>query len=262
MKYFFKFLKYLLIVLIIAYAVTFYYRDKLVSISSNIHPATLKDPVQTPAKITAKIIFPYNQYSYVVNPIYDYKITGVVVSKFDYDPAENDPEKVIRYDLCMAWGKNVSDNIYLSPNISFSQNQRFCNYKYSQDIGFNTNQLSNNHLVTTNEYILEKLKTISNGDEISITGQLINMTASGTGNDNSGLKSLNWSSSTNRTDTGARACEVIYVESIDILTSAHEQGNQINTYSMYAIGAIFALFFLRLSFIVLFLKPNKNIARL
>ncbi|NCQ54399.1 hypothetical protein COV88_03670 [Candidatus Saccharibacteria bacterium CG11_big_fil_rev_8_21_14_0_20_41_19] len=261
MKYFFGLLKLVLIVSIIAFAVTFYYKDKLVSISSDVHPATLKDPVQTPLKSSYKITFPYNQYSYVVNPLYDYKITGVVVSKFDYDPAENDAEKVIRYDLCMAWGKNVSDSVYLSPNISFSQNQRFCNYKYSQDIGFNANQMSNNHLVTTNESILEKLKTISNGDEISITGQLINMTASGTGNDNSGLKSLTWNSSTTRTDTGAGACEVIYVESIDILTSAHEQGNQINTYAMYAIGAIFALLFLKLSFIVLFLKPDKNIVR-
>lgn len=257
MKYVYKFLELLLVILVIAFAVSYYYKDKLISIP-NVHPATLKDPIQKTVTSSYKINFKNYNYTYEVTPVADYKITGVVVSKSDYNQPNDDPEKVVRFDICMVWGKNVSDNIYLSPNISFSQNQRLCNYKFSGDVGLHEDQISNNCIVTTNSSIIDKIQSINIGDEISITGQLVNLSASGSANEYSSLKSYNWSTSTDRKDTGARAYEMIYVESIDILTSAHETGIKVNTYSLWAIGGIIALFILRAMVIILFLKPKRN----
>ncbi len=257
MKYIFKLLKIILIISIGAYIVAFYYSDKLIGIDSGISAATYKDPVQTKIKPSYKINFKNGNYDYSITPVADYKISGIVVSKMDYNPADTDVEKVIRYDLCMVWGDNVMDKTYLSPNISYSQNQRFCTYSFSSGASLNTIQISNSHLITTNEAVLEKLKSIKRGDEIVITGQLVNMSATGAANINSDIKTQTWSTSINRTDTGPGACEVIYVESIDIVTPAHKVGDQVSQYALWAIEGIFGFFVLKFMLTILFLRPKK-----
>lgn len=215
---------------------------------------TLKDPIQAAVTTSEKINFKNGDYDYVATPLYDYKIAGVILSKYDYNPDDSDAEKVIRYDLCMAWGQNVSDKVYLSSNISFSQSNRFCNFYYSGSTSFRSDQASNNHLVTMDDEVLRILKTINRGDEVVITGKLINMTA-GNANKSDANNLKSWTTSTDRQDTSSGACEVIYVESIQVLKSAHNTEIAANRYSFIGILIMSSVLFLRLLWFLIFIQP-------
>jgi hypothetical protein len=155
----------------------------------------------------------------------------------------------------MVWGSNVTDKTYLSPDISFSQDNRFCNYHYSKPVDFNIKQISNNHLVTTDESVLKVIESIENGDEVMITGMLVNLFATPLATDAS---TRSWNSSTNREDTGAGACEVIYVESIDVLAAAHNFDKNLNQYSLWGILTVLAIFILEIIAVVVFIKPKTK----
>jgi len=251
------FLRLLLIVFVIVFGVSFFTKNRLVQIN-DIHAATFKDPIQTAITKSPTINFKSGDYQYITSPLFDYKITGVVVSKHDYNPSDDNIEKPIRYDLCIVWGQNVKDKIYLSSKLSFSQGNRFCNYNYSEPVSFDTNQISNNHLVTINDVILDRIKSINTGDEVTVSGKLINMTASGNYNDDTAPHGMSWSTSTIRTDTGAGACEVILVDSVDVLTSVHETDSTVNMYSLLAIAGVMAIFVLELIAAFFYIKPKTK----
>jgi hypothetical protein len=255
-KYINIIVRLIFVALLVTFVISYFVKDNLVGISS-IHDSTKSNPVQTTIKNAKNFSFNVGESNYGVAPIDDYKISGVVVSKHDYNPPDYDIEKPARYDLCLVWGSNVVDKIYLSPDISFSQSDRFCNYHYSKPVNFNTNGISNNHLITTNDSVLAKLATIRDGDEVLVTGRLINMTGFTT-DSRAEVKNYHWNSSTIRTDTGEGACEVIYVDSIDILTPSHNFGVEVNQYSLWAIIGIIAIFVLQILSLVLFIKPKTK----
>ena len=76
---------------------------------------------------------------------------------------------------------------------------------------FNMQQLSNNHLISDDEYIRKQVQKIRIGDQIRVRGYLAGYTAGG------GSKR---GTSTTRTDTGDGACETIYVEQFRIIEPA------------------------------------------
>ena len=70
--------------------------------------------------------------------------------------------------------------------------------------------------------IEKQLKRILTGDQITLRGKLVNVTARLVGEGGRyDSASITWNTSTTRTDTGAGACEVIYVEDVQILRPAH-----------------------------------------
>ncbi|MFZ2125872.1 MAG: hypothetical protein WA087_04125 [Candidatus Saccharimonadales bacterium] len=247
-------LRLLFIAFITAFLISFFNKGRLVEIS-NLDDSVKVDPAQTSATRPHKIEFSVDGNDYVVTPLYDYKISGIVVSKHDYGADTGSLSKPIRYDLCMVWGRNVTDKTYLSPDISFSQGDRFCNYNYSKPVDFDVTQISNNHLVTTNDDILKVIETIENGDEVVIKGMLIDLFVSPKAAD---VSTRSWASSTNREDTGAGACEVIYIESIEILASVHAFDKNINQYSMWGLFAVLAIFAIEIIAVVVFIKPKTK----
>lgn len=245
---------------LVAFGWSFYNLNQIGRVD-NLNSATKSDPVQTAIAKMDPIIFKTAAYTYTASPSYDYTITGIVVSKQDYEPQETDVTLPMRYDICMVWGKNATSGIYLSPDVSFSQNQRFCNFNYSGSLDFNKAELSNNHIVTTDQAILDKIKMIRRGDEISITGYLINMNAMPNSSAvYDSTKVTKWDTSITRTDTGAGACEVIYVKSLDILTDSHVLDKQQNQYSLWGLIGTSSMFIIELFIIMLFVKPKARTA--
>lgn len=256
MKYIFRFLLIIFILAVGIFGFSYFKKNLLVE-NKNISSASLAEPVQTTSDESYSISFKSGNYDYAVDPLYNYTITGVVVSRHDYNPADNDSEKPIRYDLCIVWGKNISEKTYLSPDVSFSQGQRFCNYSFHNSPTFYTQQISNNHIVTTNGAILDKLQSINPGDEVKISGQLVNLSVSGVDSGGSKVNS-SWKTSTDRKDTGAGACEVIYVDSVDVLSATHQQDVVANDYSYYVIIGIVALFAVKVVIFILFAGSKKD----
>jgi hypothetical protein len=74
---------------------------------------------------------------------------------------------------------------------------------------FNMNQLSNNHLISADPFIRDRVAEIRVGDQIRIKGLLARYGAAGNG----GLRGT----STTRDDSGDGACETILVEELEIV---------------------------------------------
>ena len=73
------------------------------------------------------------------------------------------------------------------------------------------NQLSNNHLISDDDFIRRQTRKIQIGDQIRVRGYLASYSNPGGGRRGT---------STTRTDTGDGACETVFVESFRIVQPA------------------------------------------
>jgi hypothetical protein len=181
-------------------------------------PALEPEPVQTsvrPAPYRVNV----GKVDYSINPLFDYEIRGLVVSKHNADAwwdwihaAANDHLNVV--DLCVVWGSNASQGRYLP--ISFSSGQWTCNFETRSSEAFqafNTTQISNNHVLTDNPAMAKKLRNIRIGDQIALKGQLVEY------RHQAGMDFFR-GTSTVRTDTGNGACETIFASEVSVIKSA------------------------------------------
>ena len=153
---------------------------------------------------------------YSVQPLYKYDLYGMVVSKhdantwWDYLHKEwNDKLNII--DLCVVWGENARTGAYR--DISFSSGQFTCNYQTSSGeawAAFDTNAISNNHLLSDDPALTRKMREVRIGDQIHFSGYLAEYSH------NQGF-AFKRGTSTVRTDSGNGACETVYVEDFEVL---------------------------------------------
>ena len=171
-------------------------------------------PRQTP---TAKTPFTvdYAGVRYGVEPKFAYDLYGMVVSYRQHDGESlmhrraNDHLNVA--DLCVVW----SDTAF-SPTlheISFWNGIFTCNFE-TRDAeawaNFDTHEISNNHLISADDAIRDRVGTVRIGDQVHIRGWL---SSYGNGPSKRGT-------STTRDDTGNGACETIYIDDFEVLARA------------------------------------------
>lgn len=113
-------------------------------------------------------------------------------------------------DLALAWGP-MNDPRVLEA-ISFSQSARFYRWRYEgqppiprRDIELNS---ANMHMIPSSDAIARRLKAVKAGDTVRIRGYLVQATSK---------DGWTWRSSFTREDTGAGACELIFVQELDVL---------------------------------------------
>ena len=186
----------------------------------------------------------FNGVPYRVEPEYEYDLTGMIVSYRHHEgnsrmhSLANDHLNML--DVCVIWGDNPRNNRL--HKIDFWNGIFTCNVKTRDPIAwenFDMRQLSNNHLISDNEYIRKQVHKIKIGDQIRVRGYLAGYTSGG------GSKR---GTSTTRTDTGDGACETIYVEQFRILEPAT---------SYWRISMWSSLVILILSLALHFTKPYK-----
>lgn len=151
--------------------------------------------------------------NYQIQPQYHYDLYGLVVSyrhhnsKFGLHKLWQDHLNVT--DLCVVWGENVlSAELH---KLDFWNGQFTCNVKTGDTQAWNSFdmfKISNNHLLTHDEFIRNQLEEINIGDQIRIEGWLASYS-----NDQGGFRGT----SITRKDTGNGACETIYVNNVEIL---------------------------------------------
>ena len=209
-----KFIKYFLI-LDLLLLLTAIWRSDLLPSSSELNSALLNEPVQTqvtqPAFSTVR-----NDIKYTIQPLYEYDLVGLVVSKhdantwWDYIHREwNDNLNIV--DLCVVWGKNVLNGSY--GDINFSSGQFSCNFSTTSNeafAAFDQTAISNNHLLTDQPSIAKKLRNVRVGDQIHFRGHLVEYSH------NHGF-AFKRGTSIVRTDTGNGACETVFVDSVEVL---------------------------------------------
>jgi len=136
-----------------------------------------------------------------------FEFKAKILSKTDYSfGRESDLSPV---DLALGW-QNMSDESVLS-EIEISQSNRWYHWRVQQfpiprkEI---ESQSANMHLVPANELVEDMIDSAKQGQIIEITGALIRIDAA----DN-----WYWQSSLSRDDTGAHACELVYVDTFNIV---------------------------------------------
>jgi len=136
-----------------------------------------------------------------------FDITARVLSRKDY--AWGDDAKLIPEDLALGWGR-MSDSAVLA-NIDISQSGRFY-YWHVKDFPIPRREIetssANMHMIPADAGVKHQLEQVRTGQVVHIEGFLVDASRAG---------GWHWNTSMTRDDTGAGACELIYVESLDIL---------------------------------------------
>ena len=218
----------------LAFAVSFWKRNDLPA-DLVVHPAVDAEPRQLATERPAFSAL-WHGVDYRVEPQFEYELYGVVVSFRQHDGSSrmhrlaNDHLNVA--DLCVVWGDNARSD-YL-PQFEFWNGIFTCNVRTSDRQAwesFHLHQMSNNHLISDDPQIRERVNGIRPGDQVHIRGVLASY---GSGRNERGT-------STTRTDTGDGACETIYVEQFEVIaaTVAHWR------WSMYVSLAVIAMALVR-----------------
>jgi len=172
----------------------------------------LIEPAQTKIINPQDIHFDYKSIDYVAQPLYEYSISGLVVSHNNptgFGDIYHDDTSVDTKDLCITWGENLLTNDY--KKINFYNGSTWCYSKYSEQVRFDFSKLSNNHLVTNNQKIRDIIEKVRVGDQVSMKGKLVNYYYKST------PSSIRKTSIT-RNDNGAGACEVVFVEEFNVIS--------------------------------------------
>jgi len=177
------------------------------------HPRLRDEPRQ---RHTDKqpLTVPYAGVDYRVEPLYSYELYGLVVSYRQHDGEDSmhrwSNDHLNMADVCVVW----SDTAFSSTlsELDFWNGIFTCNVQTSDSVAwsnFKMNQLSNNHLISADPFIRDRVADIRIGDQIRLTGSLARYGAAGGG--------AMRGTSTTRDDSGDGACETILVDDFEIV---------------------------------------------
>ena len=110
-------------------------------------------------------------------------------------------------DLALGWGPMSNGDIL--KQINFSQGGRFYRWwaqKFPVPRTVIESHSANMHMIPADDDIERRLKSTRAGNLVHIKGYLVEAT---------GKEGFRWKSSLSRSDTGAGACELIWVESLE-----------------------------------------------
>jgi len=135
-----------------------------------------------------------------------FSMTARVLAREDYE--FDDLASIVPTDLAMGWGR-MSDTSVLN-GIEISQSGRFYYWHVEQfpiPEGEIVASSANMHMIPADDGVKRALARVRPGQVVHVEGFLVDI------NRNDGRW---WHTSLTRTDSGAGACEIIYVESISV----------------------------------------------
>jgi hypothetical protein len=192
----------------------------------------------------APLTVAYSGVNYRVEPIYDYELYGLVVSLRRHDGTSlmhsraNDKLNVA--DVCVVWSDTAfSEQLH---KLDFWSGIFTCNVQTRDSVAwsqFKMNQLANNHLISDDPFVRDRVADVRVGDQIHVQGWLARYGAAG-----GPLRGT----STTRDDTGDGACETIYVRQIEIVEAG---------FSTWRAGLYAALAVLCVTLVVHFASPYR-----
>ena len=185
--------------------------------ASEISELLHKSPVQHKTA-ERPFLFDYMGKSYLVEPVAEYELWGLVVSHNNPQGIADiyhDKTSVDIKDLCVIWGENVKGELY--KQIEFSSNTWTCSVRMdSQAVHrrFRADQLSNNHLLSDLEEVRKRIQNVAIGDQIRLKGLLVNYV-------NAADVRMRRDTSKVRSDTGNGACEIVFVDELETIANGN-----------------------------------------
>jgi hypothetical protein len=135
-------------------------------------------------------------------------LTARVLSRADYSSGADG--KLIPEDLALGWGR-MSDSDVLA-KIDITQSDRFY-YWHVKQFPIPRREIethsANMHMIPADAGVLHELREVRPGEVVHIEGFLVDASRPG---------GWHWNTSLTRDDVGAGACELVYVESLELVT--------------------------------------------
>jgi hypothetical protein len=168
------------------------------------------EPVQEPLVPPEQVVVTRGERKFTLLKTHRYVVSGEVLSATSYDLAwTNDFFDV---DVGLLWGTRREE---FKDRFKFFQMGRFLFWRTDQPVTDTdrvevNRHISNNHLIPAegHGHIASAARWVSKGDQVRIEGALVQVL------DDSGRALA--TSSTSRDDTGEGACEIIWVDSLQI----------------------------------------------
>jgi hypothetical protein len=139
---------------------------------------------------------------YQITPLASYDIDGVVLSTEPYRLGRE--SEISPIDFAVAWG-SMSDQAIID-QIHFAQGNRFLRFsepRLALSADEMNSHVANMHLIPATPEIASQFKTAVHGQIVTMSGYLVRVDAQ---------DGFHWVSSMSRTDRGAGACELMWVE--------------------------------------------------
>ena len=163
-------------------------------------------PVQTATRDA-----PFVRQGYEIKPLANFAVRARVLSREDYVLGRE--ADLSRTDLALGWQRMADPAVYGLLNIS--QGSRWYRYSWRDQPPIPLQEIiessANMHMIaadaTVERALAKNLFKVRKGQWVRITGKLVEVShASG----------WRWTSSLTRSDSGARACELVWVESLQV----------------------------------------------
>lgn len=170
------------------------------------HPPGVLAPAE-PRQIAPASSSPIQHRGYTLTPVAHFEAEARVLGRKAYRSDAN--ARLAPYDLAVGWGP-MSDSAVLE-HLTITQMRRFYMWRTDRypiprnDI---IRHSTNIHLIPASAAIEGAIARIREGHIVRIQGRLVNVL----GNDGS-----YWRTSTSRTDAGMGACEILWLESVEII---------------------------------------------
>lgn len=166
-------------------------------------PLAPNPPTQVPLPSTWRL----ERDGFFLDGFASFSLEAVVLSRRDY--REGPLGHLVPMDLALGWG-SVSRRDWFD-KLHVSQYGRVYRWSYARGTGLVARDVevssANMHLVPATPDILDELRKIGRGEVVRLSGTLVDI---------SNKTGLSWKSSRTREDTGLGACEIIFVERVEI----------------------------------------------
>lgn len=168
-----------------------------------LRPAYLPSPRQGPVPDAE----PWSLGTYTVTPLASYEVDAVVLASRSYrGDREADASPL---DLALGWGAMADVDVIASFDVSQQDRWYYVRWTRSplatQEI---VRHSANTHILPATDDIQSTLEAVRPGDFVRLRGYLVELSAP---------DGWRWRSSLTRDDTGAGACEVLWVESVEVI---------------------------------------------
>ncbi|MCM3878218.1 MAG: hypothetical protein NEA02_17605 [Thermoanaerobaculia bacterium] len=170
-------------------------------------PNALKEPVQG-EPVREPFAEMRGRRTFRITPRAAYDVSARVGATERYRSSASG--SLLPWDFVLTWGAVTREPAW--PSISFTQTGRFYLWSTrdrSLDLGYVSSHTANTHLVPGSSRVASALARVRRGDVVRLEGDLVDI---------DGPDGFVWKTSLTRTDTGAGACETLYVRAITIGT--------------------------------------------
>jgi hypothetical protein len=162
---------------------------------------------QDPIQENLTDVSAFSHKGYTVRPVALFEVRARVLSRERY--RWDAGAKLSPVDLALGWGP-MSDTSVVE-RLDISQDGRWYQFRskaYPLPIDQLQRHSSNMHMIPADRSIERAMRSVRKGQLVHFKGKLVEIT---------GRDGFTWRSSMTRNDTGSGACELVYVESFEIL---------------------------------------------